>query len=166
MIYYQGYTVSFQEVPDEVSLVILVADCPNKCPGCHSPELQKAEGKDLLADIDSIIDEYKDAVTCVCFMGEGRDKPALLECVKKVRDSSLLCALYTGATADEVDARIGPAKYYLNYLKVGPYIESLGGLDTKTTNQRFLWAVRQKSGNIIWEDFTWKFRARKEILKD
>ena len=35
-------------------------------------------------------------------------------------------------------------KRYLSYLKVGPYIEELGGLNSPTTNQRFLDLIHNK----------------------
>jgi len=149
MIYYQGYTVSFQEVPDEVSLVILIGDCPFRCPGCHSPELQRPEGKDLTQDIQRLIDEYGDAITCVCFMGEGQDPQALCRCAEYAVRRGYRTALYTGKDRHEA------MKYrqWFHYIKCGSYVEALGGLDSPTTNQRF-YAI----GNYTEVDMTWRFR--------
>ena len=134
MIYYQGYTVSFQEVPDEVSLVISIADCPHKCPGCHSPELQKREGDNLLRDLPKLISEYKDAVTCICFMGEGQDVETMHALIKYAHNLGYKTCWYTGRTPQEKRSLpIG-----LDYYKYGPYIEELGGLDSPTTNQRMI----------------------------
>ena len=39
MLKYLNCQVTFAEVPDEISLCINITNCPNRCPGCHSPEL-------------------------------------------------------------------------------------------------------------------------------
>ena len=39
--------VVFAEIPDEVSLAINISCCPHRCPGCHSPYLQKDYGVEL-----------------------------------------------------------------------------------------------------------------------
>lgn len=152
MIYYQGYAVSFQEVPDEISLVILIGDCPHRCPGCHSPELWEASGKNLVEDLDKLIDEYQDAITCVCFMGEGQDFDDLCWCLERAKERGYKTCLYTGYTA-----HLGAIEAGVDYLKVGPYIEALGGLDSPTTNQRFYKV--EPNGNLI--DLTYKFKKER-----
>ena len=47
MLKYAGYDIVFQEIPDEVTLALNLSGCPNGCPGCHSPHLQRDEGKAL-----------------------------------------------------------------------------------------------------------------------
>ena len=47
-----------------------------------------------------------------------------------------------------------------NYVKLGPYIEELGPLNSKTTNQRFYKVHIEPNGNNHWEsmeDITYKF---------
>lgn len=149
MIYYQGSTVSFQEVPDEISLVILIGDCLYKCPGCHSPELQEARGKDLEQDLPALIDAYADVITCVCFMGDGRDPEVLNRCIAYASDRGFKTCLYTGS-----DHYHGA---HLDYLKTGAYVEALGGLDSPITNQCF-WQI--SDGRLI--DVTYKFLKNKE----
>ena len=167
MIYYQGYTVSFQEVPDEVSLVISIADCPHKCPGCHSPQLQKPKGNDLEDDIDQIIDEYGDVITCVCFMGEGRDLDTLKALIHYVHDLGYKTCLYTGSaiTSELIFPDI------LDYAKFGPYIQECGGLDSPTTNQcmlYFQWRKMEWHKGVLYTfrlpkitDITYKFQCKK-----
>ena len=154
MLYYQGYTVSFQEVPDEVSLVVLVADCPHKCAGCHSPMLQKPIGYDLEKDLRKLIMDYDGAITCVCLMGEGKDPDALTEALWYIRDQGFKTCLYTGKVCSS-----GLPIDLLDYLKVGPYIESLGGLDKPTTNQRMykIDHAVENAGSPTFYDITWKF---------
>lgn len=149
MLYYQGTTVSFQEVPDEVSLVILIGDCPHRCPGCHSPELWEARGKDLEHDLPSLIDQYADVITCVCFMGEGQDYGAMNRCIRYATKRGFKTCLYSGSNAYGWPP--------LTYLKTGPYIAELGGLDSSTTNQRF-WRIYEDG--IV--DMTHLFQKKKE----
>lgn len=149
MLYYKGRTVSFQEVPDEVSLVILISNCPHRCPGCHSPDLWKAEGRDLEEDLDSLIDEYENAITCVCFMGDGQDEKALLRCADRVHERGLKTAVYSGY--DNAHRMYFP---HFDYCKTGRYIELLGGLDKKTTNQRMFKITKQHHDEYLMEDIT------------
>ena len=159
MLYYQGYSISFQEVPDEITLVILIADCPYRCPGCHSPDLQEAKGKDLEKDILSIIDEYSDAITCVCLMGDGQDRRAVIRCAKIIKSLGFKSALYTGK--NESDAIVYLEDF--DYLKYGPYVESLGGLDSEDTNQHMLKVTKRfdRTG-VSFEDITYKFKHNYE----
>ena len=98
MIKYLGYTVTFQEIPNETTLCFNITNCPYHCKGCHSPELQTDTGKDLEQDIIRIIERYIDGITCVCFMGEGSDIDALERCMLIVSRyyPELKIALYTG----------------------------------------------------------------------
>ena len=49
----------------------------------------------------------------------------------------------------------------LDYIKLGPYIDALGGLDNPDINQRF---YRISAGKLI--DETWMFRRKKEQYDD
>lgn len=144
--------LAFKEVPDEVSLVYGVTGCPLKCKGCHSPELRdKAKGVDLPTfgkkSILEDIEKYKEFITCVCFMGGDWDIECLryaLQTIKR-RFPDMKTCLYSGyPTVD--DSLLDN----LDYVKVGPYVEKLGGLESSTTNQRFFDLKKN-------EDITWKF---------
>lgn len=154
MLYYQGYTVSFQEVPDEISLVIEIADCPYKCPGCHSPELQKSAGRDLKIDIVSIIREYSDVITCVCLMGTGRDQKSVIDIANLVHDLGFKAAVYTGSN------RWGKLAKHFDYVKYGPYVEKLGGLDSPNTNQHMIKVISRGIFGFTYEDITDKFKRK------
>ena len=155
MIYCAGYTVSFQEVPDEISLVLLISECRYKCKGCHSPELQVRNGRELTYKyLEDLLSQYKDAVTCVCFMGEGADISYTAMLANHIRNEyHLKTALYTGSQdffCPEIDRQF-------DYIKLGQYIERLGGLDKETTNQRM---YQMQDGQAV--DITNKFWKKYE----
>lgn len=128
---YLSYTIVMQEVPNEVSLAINVSGCPHKCEGCHSKELWEYEGDFLLDDIKALLDKYNGLISCVCFMGGDQNKDELIECLNIVKEHNLKTCLYTGS--DKIDYSIIKK---LDYIKIGRYVKELGGLDSKTTNQR------------------------------
>ena len=61
------------EVPLEISLTISISNCAFCCHGCHSQYLQEDVGKPLLPDLQGLIERYKELISCVCLMGEGRN---------------------------------------------------------------------------------------------
>lgn len=155
---YLNYAITFQEVPDEVSLVINITNCPYHCKGCHSPELWEDVGSELYYDLPDLIDPHEE-ITCVCFMGEGNDPKDLERCVLECKISKLKTCLYTGrANAWDTFINLG-----LDYCKMGPYIEELGGLDSPTTNQRFYKRTNFADGKgYMIEDITSTFWRKKE----
>lgn len=52
-----------------------------------------------------------------------------------VREAGLKSCLYTGLEREELSAGLLP---YLTFLKTGHWRPELGGLDSPTTNQRFI----------------------------
>lgn len=152
---YQGYTVAFQEVPDEISLIFNISGCPYKCRGCHSPHLWEYSGRYLKDDFEDVLAQYKDHITCVCFMGGDWAVDEICEYCEIVHNNNLKTCLYTGAEKMPVQL-LGQFDYY----KVGPYIESLGGLKEPTTNQRMLkWESEEICGVLTYgiKDITSKF---------
>ena len=61
---------------------------------------------------------------------------------------TLKTALYSG---ENIISSI--VSNYLDYYKIGPYIEEFGPLNKKTTNQKFF-----KKENNNWVDITYKFQ--------
>ena len=162
MLKYLSYTVAFQEVPNEISLIFNISNCPYHCDGCHSPELAEDAGDDLTKAFESIVAGYADAITCICFMGTGHaftdDQMDLLE-LRVLIDNAHLngykTCVYTG------DQGGAPWELFFNskldYLKIGPYKKELGGLDSPTTNQRFYKKTYLDSG-ILVKNITESFR--------
>lgn len=135
MIRCNAYSITFQEVPDETSLSLSISNCTGRCEGCHSPWLREDIGEDLIGLLPSLLNKYKDLVTCVCFLGEGNDPSALLECIKLVKEDGLKVCLYSGRDLIETIPLIDEMLPILDYLKIGSYQEQLGGLSSPTSNQ-------------------------------
>ncbi len=152
MLKYANYDIVCQEVPGEVSLAINISGCPCHCPGCHSSYLAEDIGIPLTTgEIDRLVSQEAEGVTCVALMG-GDASPAevsLLASHIKRHHPALKVAWYSGRTviSDEID------KEQFDYIKVGPYINHLGPLNSHTTNQRF---YRRTPGGT-WEDATHLF---------
>jgi anaerobic ribonucleoside-triphosphate reductase activating protein len=145
MLRLASYDIVFQEIPGETTLALNLSGCPNRCPGCHSPHLQR-EGGEVLDEplLEGLLERYGAGVTCVCWMGGDGAPQQLVGQAAWVRQRGLKTAWYSGRED------FPPA--YFDYVKLGPYIESLGGLDSPTTNQRL---YRQAEGR--WEDITHLF---------
>ena len=151
MVKVASYDVVFQEIPGEVTLALNLSNCPCHCPGCHSPHLAEDIGEVLDEELlDGLIARYKGLITCVAFMGgdaEPSEVGRLAEHVKGVKT-----AWYSGRTGDPNQSEtIGryPNLSAFDFIKFGPYIESLGGLKSPTTNQRLYKRVGES-----WEDIT------------
>ncbi|MBQ8810393.1 MAG: anaerobic ribonucleoside-triphosphate reductase activating protein [Bacteroidales bacterium] len=131
-----SYDIVCQEIPDEISLAVNISCCPNRCPGCHSPWLWEEAGEEMTEDmLTSLISGYSAAITCFCFMG-GDAEPSEVEKISrwiKSRWPHIKTAWYSGRAElpDGFDVKV------LDYLKLGPYIEELGGLKSPDTNQVF-----------------------------
>lgn len=137
---YKGYSIVFQEVPDEVSLAINISGCQHHCPDCHSKYLWDNDGAKVLAkDIEDILAKYQGLVSCVCFMGGDHNFQELMNLCNMAKASGLKTCLYTGYTLEEIEAQgwLNPLKESLDYLKTGPFIQAKGGLSSPTTNQKF-----------------------------
>lgn len=137
MLRLASYDVVFQEVPGEVTLALNISGCPNGCPGCHSPHLRAETGEPLDDELlRCLLDRYGGTVTCVCFMGgdgEPHEVERLAKLSKALTGGRLKAAWYSGRShlPEGFDGGC------LDYLKLGPYIERLGGLRSPATNQRF-----------------------------
>lgn len=74
MLRYTDYDIVFREIPDETTLAVNLSGCPNRCPGCHSPQLQEPIGEPLTeAVVERLLARYGATVTCLCLMGGDGD---------------------------------------------------------------------------------------------
>ena len=160
MLRVASYDIVFQEVPGQVTLALNLSCCPNRCPGCHSPHLREAIGETLDETmLTALLERYGKAITCVCFMGGDGDPAGIVQLAAWVRQSpwsSLKTAWYSGRSS----LPAGFDTSVLDYIKLGPYVESLGGLDRSTTNQRFFQVT--DSGLI---DITYRFQKENNPIR-
>lgn len=135
MLKYLNTGIVFQEIPDEVTLSINITNCPCRCPSCHSQYLWQDIGEPLTPMVlDRFMAEYKNEVTCVCFMG-GDAEPESVERLASYmhrEHPEMKVAWYSGR--QRIPAGIN--RKVFDYVKLGPYIEHLGCLKERTTNQR------------------------------
>lgn len=161
-IKYTDTIIGFREVPDEVSLCINISNCPNRCEGCHSPELWDDIGIELTTEeLDKLI-KTNTGISCVCFMGGDNNPVKINELAKWIKSNypELKTCWYSGCKI--LDENIELENW--NFIKLGPYIKSLGGLDGKYTNQVFYEIIPTSYEDKPFEpiyrfkDVTYKFR--------
>lgn len=152
MLKYVNTGVVFQEIPDEVTLSINISRCPCHCPGCHSQYLWQDIGEALTPQVlDTLVQSYSNDITCVCFMG-GDAEPVTVNNLARYLHKAyprLNVAWYTG----RVRVPRVVEKTDFDYIKVGPYIQHLGSLKERTTNQR----MYKKISETDFEDITCRF---------
>ncbi len=154
--YVPGMTsVVIEEIPDRVTLAVDISNCQGNCVGCHSPFLKTDIGDPLTEEVIDTLLAANFGVDCFLFLGEGRDLPRLLELAAHVRSKGLSPALYSGRR--EVEPEIYEA---FDYVKVGPYIEKYGPLNSRTTNQRLYRIRHGADGTPEKEDITARFWHR------
>lgn len=134
ILYFSNPQIVLQEVPNEISLALSISGCPLGCKGCHSAFTWKNDyGEELTNEKLIGLIQKNPHISCVLFYGgEWREK-RLLELLSTVKGFNLKTCLYTGFDLEEVSKNL---KTNVDYLKVGRYVEELGGLSSKTTNQR------------------------------
>lgn len=133
---YVHHQVTLSEIPGHLMMALSISGCPLRCEGCHSPELwNPRNGKELhLEQYDAWWIQYGDHLDGICFLGGDHD-PELITHLEYIKRRGWLTALYTGAPWEGISPDI---KVRTDFIKCGPYVQSLGGLDSPTTNQYLL----------------------------
>lgn len=152
MLKYVNTGIVFQEIPDEVTLAINISNCPCRCPGCHSKYLWQDIGEPLTTlTLNEFIKEYGDDITCICFMGGDSEPESINLLARYIHEeySKLKVAWYSGRTS--IPHIINKSDF--DYIKVGPYIEHLGCLKNRTTNQRLYKKNSEEEFTDITETF-------------
>ena len=156
MLKFVNYEVTFSEIPDEITLCINISNCPMGCPGCHSPYLAEDIGEPLTLDTLYKILSKNKGISCVCFMGGDRDPYDVEYLAFMLRmEYDLKIAWYSGKNDLPRDFKID----LFDYIKLGPYIEEMGGLNSIATNQIMF---KVHNGELI--NITHKFW--KNVFKD
>lgn len=162
MLKYTKAVVTFAEVPDEISLCIEISNCPCHCKNCHSSYLAEDIGNNLdLQALTTLIDKNK-GITCVCIMGGDSNPSEVDDIAQDIKNyyPNLKVAWYSGR--QELSKVIDLRNF--DYIKLGPYIEELGPLDSKTTNQKFYKVHIEQAEDNYWEsleDITYRFNEKR-----
>lgn len=115
---YTTEQITFQEVPNEISLSFLIAGCPLKCKGCHSADSWRAtskasEAKTVIKEdfittnkskihpinsntsnqltkeyLETRIKQYQDMISCVLFLGGEWQIKQLIELLQTVKNTN------------------------------------------------------------------------------
>jgi len=163
MLKYLNGKIVMQEVPDEISLAIMISGCQHKCPDCHSKYSWEDKGTPLLQNLPIILESYKKYISCLCLMGGDQDQYELIEICKQAHEAKLKTCLYTGY--DEMSQLHQNLLKVLDYVKVGHFDKNKGPLNKSTTNQRMYMKDYSPFGDAeVWSDITFKFWPKEELL--
>ena len=159
MLKYVDTKVTFAEVPNEISLCINISNCPCNCKGCHSSYLAENIGTILEStELVYLINNNK-GITCVAFMGGDGSPLDINNLAKLIKEvfPKLKVAWYSGRQELSKDIELEN----FDFVKLGPYIEELGPLNNKTTNQKFYIVEKLYCGNDNYKydlkDITYRF---------
>ncbi|WP_228517517.1 anaerobic ribonucleoside-triphosphate reductase activating protein [Aliidiomarina indica] len=127
--------IVWQEVPGQTSLAYTITGCNIGCKGCHSTHTWPIGSGELLSEryFRTRLDAYDGLITCVLFLGGEWHQAGLIKLLKIAREKRLKTCLYTGL--ERVPATL---LNYLDYVKLGPWMASRGGLAERGTNQTFI----------------------------
>ena len=154
MLKYLNTQVTFTEVPDEITLCINITGCKNGCKNCHSSYLAQDIGKPLNKSSLSELIEGNKGVSCVSFMGGDNDAIHLVALASWVKThTNLKVAWYSGR--QELAGIVARQLQWFDFIKLGPYKEEFGPLNSRTTNQRF---YKVSDGELV--DITSRFYDR------
>lgn len=153
MLKFVDTKIVFQEIPDEVTLAINISNCPCHCEGCHSSYLAEDIGRILtIGPLFNLIEDNK-GISCVSFMGGDSDPERIngLAWAIKKKYPNLKVAWYSGR--QELSNNVNLENF--DYIKLGPYKEEFGPLNSRTTNQRMYKIDHEFYHNFV--DITNKF---------
>ena len=152
MLKYVDAKVVFAEVPDEVTLAINISNCPCHCKNCHSSYLTQDIGTELTFNEVRRLIKKNSGISCIALMGGDAepDKVNILASFITNHYNSIKVAWYSGRQelSNNIDV------FNFDYIKLGPYKEEFGPLNSRTTNQRF-YKVNGKElidiTNLFWK---------------
>lgn len=137
----------FSEVPGEITLALSISNCQIKCQGCNQKELWEDIGSILDSSVLKTLLQRHRGITCVLFMGSGNNEYQVLNSLAmEAHKNGLKVAVYLGE--DNIPEELD--KSYFDYIKIGHWDASKGGLDSPTTNQKMYFLEHQGDGTY-WE---------------
>lgn len=154
MVRYADTMVTFSEFPDEISLCINITNCPHHCKNCHSSHLSENIGSLLTMRKLKELIEDNEGITCIGFMGGDAEPNYINTLAQQIKETTnLKVGWYSGK--DKLSPEINPK--WFDFIKIGPYIEEKGPLNSKTTNQR-MYKVIHSDTTYKLIDITYKFQ--------
>lgn len=135
MLKYLNTQVTFAEVPDEITLCINITGCKNGCKNCHSSYLAQDIGTELTFNEVRKLIKKNSGISCIALMGGDAEPDKINTLASFIINhyGSIKVAWYSGR--QELNNNIDLCNF--DYIKLGPYKEEFGPLDSRTTNQRF-----------------------------
>ena len=104
MVRYHNFDIVFAEIPGETTLAFNITNCPNRCPGCHSPHLTADEAR--LLEMERLYGGRSFAYvgTCLYCPDGSCTRPAGKPCrhPDKVRPSLEACGFDIARTTSEL----------------------------------------------------------------
>ena len=142
MLKYVDTKVTFSEVPDEISLCINISNCPCHCRNCHSSYLAQDIGTELTFNEVRKLIKKNSGISCIALMGGDAEPDKINTLASFIINhyGSIKVAWYSGR--QELSKEINLENF--DFIKLGPYIEELGPLNSKATNQRFYKVINCK----------------------
>lgn len=161
MLKYVETPITFSEIPSEITLCINISNCPCKCIDCHSSYLSLDIGKELTWESLKKLIRKNKGITCVCFMGGDANPKEVNILAETIRSEypELKIGWYSGKQelAEEIDLK------NFNFIKLGPYNEARGPLNSPKTNQKFYQVSQNDSGKFELINVTYLFWKKNEI---
>lgn len=150
MLKYLNTQVTFAEVPDEITLCINITGCKNGCKNCHSSYLAQDIGTELTFNEVGKLIKRNSGISCIALMGGDAEPDKINTLASFIINhyNYIKVAWYSGR--QELNNNIDLCNF--DYIKLGPYKEEFGPLNSRTTNQRF---YKISDGELI--DITSKF---------
>ena len=146
VLYFSDYQITAQDVLDEIALAISLSGCPLHCKGCHSAFTWDPKfGEELTNNKFEALLKKNKYISCVLFYGGEWQIDRLMELIDIVKKNNLKVCLYTGLMLEEIKQTKPQLLDVLDYLKVGRWIVEKGGLNKKTTNQRFYKVINENN---------------------
>ena len=149
----------FSEVPGEITLALSISNCQIKCKGCNQKELWEDIGSILDSSVLKTLLRRHRGITCVLFMGSGNKEYQVLNSLAmEAHKNGLKVAVYLGE--DNIPEELD--KSYFDYIKIGHWDTSKGGLDSPTTNQKMYFLEHQEDGTYLETCINHKFLKNNE----
>ena len=135
MLKYLNTQVTFAEVPDEITLCINITGCKNGCKNCHSSYLAQDIGTELTFNEVRKLIKKNSGISCIALMGGDAEPDKINTLASFIINhyNYIKVAWYSGR--QELNNNIDLCNF--DYIKLGPYKEEFGPLNSRTTNQRF-----------------------------